>query len=471
MKKKHYYKLILFIAISLTFSLIACNTNKDKEVVLSSNVLEDLNNDKLDIMNLLQRGDDYVASEDYETAKSFYEKAIMKDKMNIDTYLKIKDKYLEVNMLDDAYYFINLAIDNNVDTANMNLILDEIKSKFETITLSNTIIRLSTFTLPTTVDISLNNTDIETADVTWETTPRTNELGTFTYNGYCNKYHRTITYNLTIKKPDYSTYNGHWVTEYNSKYDIPYGIYVDIIIDTDGNLQGDIGNSTPGYGVISTVPIKGKIENNKFTCAFVDDGWAHSGKVELDFKDNSIIQRITYSSESANIISNWGIGDGTTTLVNINAPVKRTINDLRDSGWTDVAEQCFDINLNSYGKVKFISEENMGIGYHFYLEDYKCNILYRFPIYDTVPLNSAGFILGQLVAISFADINNDMLKDVVILYNHSDNSGTSTSTANIYMQQNDGTFIHNKSLEDKVNSLSNNNDISIIIDYAKNNLK
>lgn len=469
MKKGHYYKLILFISTILILSFVGCSTNKDCESVLSSNVLEDLNNDKLDIMDLLQRGDDCIASEDYVSAKSLYEKAVMKDKINIDTYSKIKDKYLEVNRLDDAFYFVNLAIDNNVDTANMNLILDEIKSKFETITLSNNIVRFSTFSLPTTVDIYVNNTDTETADVTWETIASTEDLGTFTYNGYCNKYHRTITYNLTIKKLDYSTYSGEWATEYNSKYDIPYGIYLYIIVDSDGNLQGNIGNSKAGYGLISTVPIKGKIENNKFTCAFVDDGWAHSGKVELDFKDNSIIQTITYSSVSANIASNWGIGDGTTNLVNINTPFKRTITDLREGGWTDVAGQCFDINLNSYGNVKFISEENMGIGYHFYLEDYKGNILYRFPIYDSVPLNSVGFLFGQLDAISFADINNDTLKDVVILYNNSDNGGALISIANIYMQQNDGTFIHNISLEDKINDLSNNNDISTIIDYAKSN--
>jgi hypothetical protein len=206
MKKRHYYKLILFIAISLTFSLIACNTNKDKEVVLSSNVLEDLNNDKLDIMSLLQRGDDCLKANDFASAKAFYEKAVIKDKMNIDTYLIIKDKYLDVNRLDDAYYFVNLAIDNSVDKDNMTKILDNIKSKFTPITLSNTIAKSSAFNLPTTVDVSVNNTDTETCDVTWDTSANTNNLGVFCYNGFCNKYHRTVTYNLSIKEITYTNY-------------------------------------------------------------------------------------------------------------------------------------------------------------------------------------------------------------------------------------------------------------------------
>jgi hypothetical protein len=199
MKKSTY--IIFIISTILILNLVGCSTNKDSETVLSSNVLEDLKNDECDAIELLQRGDDCLNANDYTSAKAFYEKAVMKDKMNIDTYSKIKDKYFEINRLDDAYYFINLAIDNGVDKDNMTKILADIKSKFTPITLSNTIVKSSAFSLPTKVDVSVNNTDIETCDVTWDTSANTNNLGSFIYNGFCNKYHRTVTYNLTIREP------------------------------------------------------------------------------------------------------------------------------------------------------------------------------------------------------------------------------------------------------------------------------
>jgi hypothetical protein len=199
MKKRNY--IIFIISTILILSFVGCSTNKDSESVLSSNVLEDLKNDECDVMELLQRGDDCLKANDFASAKAFYEKSVIKDKMNIDTYSKIKDKYLDVNRLDDAYYFVNLAIDNSVDKNNMTKILDEIKSKFTPITLRSTIVKSSAFSLPTTVDVSVNNTDTESCDVTWNNSPNTNEIGTFTYNGFCNKYHRAVTYNLTIREP------------------------------------------------------------------------------------------------------------------------------------------------------------------------------------------------------------------------------------------------------------------------------
>ena len=52
----------------------------------------------------------------------------------------IKDKYIEANRLDDAYYFINLAIMNNVDVEKMKEVQKEISSKFEVVQLNDEVL-------------------------------------------------------------------------------------------------------------------------------------------------------------------------------------------------------------------------------------------------------------------------------------------------------------------------------------------
>ena len=71
-----------------------------------------------------------MEEENYDKAKKWYEKAISMSKANVDTYKKIKDKYLEKGRSDDAYRIVRLAIDNKVDVNNMKkLALDLIDDK------------------------------------------------------------------------------------------------------------------------------------------------------------------------------------------------------------------------------------------------------------------------------------------------------------------------------------------------------
>lgn len=269
---------------------------------------------------------------------------------------------------------------------------------------------------------------------------------------------------------DYAKYAGIWKTEEGLKCDSPFGIVVNVNVDKSGNLKGTVGYSSSGFAHISNIEIKGKVENSKFTYNFDEDGWQHGGTIKLDFKDSAVILTIEYDSKSKNINSGWGMYNGTVSLLNSNTPIKRTIADLRKGGWTDVANQCFDVDLNKYGKVKFLSETNWNAGFSFYLQDNGGNIVYKFPEYYATDYYLNNVTKESISAISFPDLNNDGLKDVIILYTGIDvNNTNKVSYCNIFIQKSDGSFENDKALADKVNKSKNNEDIKSIIKFIKDN--
>lgn len=266
----------------------------------------------------------------------------------------------------------------------------------------------------------------------------------------------------------YTKYSGTWIDKDTLKTDRPFGRAIDINIDKDDNLKGVVSNLSNGFAHVSNVNITGKIENDKFTSNFNDDGWGHSGTIELEFKNNEIICAINYDAKSLKINSDWGISYGTFNLVNSNTPISRTITDLRNGGWNDISNQCFDVNLNKYGKVKFITETNFNTGlYNFYLEDSKGNIAYKFPVDYRNDIGPNSLIEG-VSAISVRDVNNDGLKDVIVLFNGTDsNKNVPISICIIFSQKNNGVFIYNKNLSEKVNKSGNNKDIKSVLNFLK----
>ena len=125
------------IIVILCILLSSC-VPKDKEIVISKNVKG--NADSTEIMTLVQEGTDYINMGKNDAAKSVFEKIIKKSKNNPEMYLMIKDKYIEANRLDDAYYFINLAIMNKVDVEKMKEVQKEISSKFEVVQLNDEVL-------------------------------------------------------------------------------------------------------------------------------------------------------------------------------------------------------------------------------------------------------------------------------------------------------------------------------------------
>ncbi|MDT8715534.1 hypothetical protein IAI10_02525 [Clostridium sp. 19966] len=276
----------------------------------------------------------------------------------------------------------------------------------------------------------------------------------------------TSTANVT-SSADYSKYSGNWVTENSLKNDYKYGLSATIKVDKAGNLTGTLSDSTENATHISNVDIKGKIENNKFSYNFDEDGWEHSGTIQMNFNDDKMTLTIKYSDKSSKD-NLWGIGEGTFTLVNSNkTSSSQTLTSLKDGGLVVIDKQCFSVKLENFGTVKFISglkRENSTQAAAFYLLDSNSNVIYKFPDFYG---NSKG-AFKDISAVSFSDVNNDGLKDVIIITDYTINGSTKTISS-IYFQH--GTsFANNEALDTKLNNSSSNKDINSVIKYAKSNL-
>lgn len=262
---------------------------------------------------------------------------------------------------------------------------------------------------------------------------------------------------------DYSKYSGSWVQEQNLKNDFKYGISVSLKVDKDGNLQGQVGSSTENATHVSNVDIKGRISGNRFISNFNEDGWGHKGTIELEFQGNTVILKSKYSNDSAEDAS-WGIGEGTFNLVNSNSNITRTLKDLKSGGLQVIEEQCFNVKLQSYGNVKFISgvKREDGNTVQFYLVDKNENVLYKFPNFYG---NEKG-MFKNISAVSFTDVNGDGLKDVVIAAKYSNGASDSVSIGSIYFAEGKG-FASDKKFDDKLNNSSSDSSIASIISYYK----
>lgn len=264
--------------------------------------------------------------------------------------------------------------------------------------------------------------------------------------------------NSTQVKIDYSKYTGNWVTETNLKNDFLFGITAGLTVDKEGNVKGQIGDCTENATHISNVDISGIIKDNKLTYKFDEDGWEHKGTINMEFNDNTITLNIVYDPDSSKD-NFWGIGEGTFVLINNKTEVKRTLSNLKDGGLQVINDQSFDINLENYGKVKFISGLKREDGTEvvlFYLIGENNQVLYKFPSF--YGNGKSRFV--DIKAVSFVDVDSNGLKDVVIMAEYDDRIVSS-----IYYQKGKE-FANNITLDDKINA-SPPKTISDVIKLAK----
>lgn len=286
-------------------------------------------------------------------------------------------------------------------------------------------------------------------------------------NAVTTAAHRAINTIQTGIMFNHTSYNGGWVTENTLKYALKYaGTNLSIKVDIDGNVSGTAGNNTENLSHLCNVDFKGKIIDDKLICDFDEDNWGHNGTITLDFEENKIILTIKYDANSSKD-SPWGIGEGTFTLINSLSKVNKTLDNLKTGGLQVIEDQCFTVNLENFGNVKFISgskSEGTDIIGTFNLVDSKNNVLYKLPEFYG---NNKGTFTG-ISAISFTDANNDGLLDIIIIANYKANEIPIT-ICSIYFQKGEG-FINNKEFDDKINSSSNNKDIATVLKYAKENI-
>jgi tetratricopeptide (TPR) repeat protein len=199
MKKNYTTRLILIaLLILVSITAIACE-GKDKQKVISNDVSMDAKKDENLIQKNIELGNNYIKEDKYDEAKQSYEKAISLDRGNKQTYLTIKDKYLEKGRLDDAYYIVKSAIKSNVDTANMNTILAQISEKFEMANIQERLQQGNKYTLPDAVTMKINGVDTKVF-VKWNNSSAidTSKAGNFTYEGKSEQYGRKVKLRLYV---------------------------------------------------------------------------------------------------------------------------------------------------------------------------------------------------------------------------------------------------------------------------------
>lgn len=193
--------LLLSLLLWVSTTSISC-AKSDKQTVISKNVSMEANQDENLIQKDIETGNNYLQQGKYGDAKQSYEKAITLDKGIKQTYLTIKDKYLEKGRLDDAYYIIKSAIKNDVDIANMNTILAQISGRFEITNISEHLKQNNKYKLPDDVIMKINGIDTKIL-VNWNNSSEinTSKVGEFIYEGNSEQYGRKVKLELYLTAP------------------------------------------------------------------------------------------------------------------------------------------------------------------------------------------------------------------------------------------------------------------------------
>ncbi|APH16046.1 bacterial Ig-like domain family protein [Clostridium sporogenes] len=195
MKKKAIILLLLLLITMLSVS--GCG-KKEKTSVLTNNVKQQEAMKENEVKKFIKNGINFLNAGKYDDAKSTFEKAVSMEKSNKASYIEIKNKYMEKKRIDDAYYFIKLAVSNNVDTENMKKLLNDIKSKFEVTKLYVNVYQNNEYKLPDKIKAKINNED-KKVEVIWNNNSvDTSEIGTIKYQGKMEQHDRIVELNLKV---------------------------------------------------------------------------------------------------------------------------------------------------------------------------------------------------------------------------------------------------------------------------------
>jgi tetratricopeptide (TPR) repeat protein len=215
MKLSIIKKLLFLIITCIPLTVLSCS-NTSKKITLSENTENEISLEESEIIKSITAGEKLLDEGKLEEAKENFSKAISLDKTNKDTYLRIKDKYISINKLDEAYNIVKSAISNNVDIENMKLLLKEISSKFEVINLTSSIYQYSNYALPKNANITILGDSVQ-IPITWDNEiVDTESLGTFKYEGFNEEYGRKVIMNITILENVYDKQIGSIEKIYSS---------------------------------------------------------------------------------------------------------------------------------------------------------------------------------------------------------------------------------------------------------------
>jgi len=158
--------------------------------------------------------------------------------------------------------------------------------------------------------------------------------------------------------------------------------------------------------------------------------------------------------------------DPSATTMNVSLDEKRIIQD-----------QSFDVELNDWGDVRFISyEPDNSIDFEdvsfFLMKDN--HVLYSFPYYceNNSTENYVG-LFDSVAAVDFRDVNNDNIKDVIVIINYVTGAGPQgmipRPRARIFLADKKEFYLATDLIDDITNNIEEKDlTVSAICEYLKN---
>lgn len=141
-----------------------------------------------------------------------------------------------------------------------------------------------------------------------------------------------------------------------------------------------------------------------------------------------------------------------------------------------IEEQSFDVNLNEWGEVRFVSylpaDDTLWEDVSFVLEK-DSQIIYHFPAYfenNSTENNDIG-MFDSVEAVGFQDIDGDGAKDVIVIINYVTGAGTQgmipRKTIRIFKSQDQGFVIQHDLMDELMKNMKEDDlSISAICDYV-----
>jgi hypothetical protein len=141
-----------------------------------------------------------------------------------------------------------------------------------------------------------------------------------------------------------------------------------------------------------------------------------------------------------------------------------------------IQDQSFNVELNDWGNVRFISyAPDYSVDFEdvsFYLMN-DTNVIYSFPYYYENNNSSNVGLFDSVAAVAFCDVNNDTIKDVIIIINYITGAGPQgmipRPRARIYLANKKSFDLATELIDDITNNIEENDlTIATICEYLKN---
>ena len=267
----------------------------------------------------------------------------------------------------------------------------------------------------------------------------------------------------------FAEYSGYWSYEGKTHEQIlaEGGIELSCTITKDNQFSGTLFSQQEMVERFVLIEnISGKIEQSKLYFDYADDEWGNSGTLHIQFLSDSIYVEILNYKKADNG-SDYGI-NGSFELIREkediedkeNIPEEISSDHVQDKLDEEriIEEQSFQIELNDWGEVRFVSYEptpservHEDVTFYLLKDD---EILYQFPYISKRPINGMGYF-WDVKFVMFTDTNADGKEDVVIGAEYMTGAGPQGAVPHVAVRIYEDCgdyFTYNEELSDKINN-------------------